>query len=305
MLTPAILKSLTENAVTKIRNSAVFSKPIQHELSIYQLTELEKCSPQFKIIYNIYNSFQKNRDSEKFYASFYASVPLKSRDFFPGLASNAATLLATKLADMMIVHLKELTQKNPKIHCKEVCERELGGLQYIGGYVLHNLHKKYRNGKNWRSLECQHSMAILRACKADDADTSDNRLVACLNRGGLWAIKKELEMVFLITEQYFRAGKSTSGVEKLNFQGIINAAMNDDHLNSLFASVVSEIDICPSSYLVKDLLFSILSLYVRVRCFSHARDIIQQYKLHSRKVRSKGLRAEIKRQSGHKSKVQK
>ena len=147
--------------------------------------------------------------------------------------------------------------------------------------------------------------AIFCACKADDADTSDNRLVAFLSRGGLWAIKKELEMVFLITEQYFREGKSTSGVEKLDFQCIINAAMNDDHLNSLFASVLSERYICPSSYLVKDLLFSILSLYVRVRCFSHARVIIQHYKLHSRQVRSKGLRAEIKRQRGDKSKVQK
>ena len=115
----AIIKSLTEIAVTNVRNSAVFSKPIQHELSIYQLTELETCSQQFKILYAIYNSFQKNRDSEKFYASFYASVPLKSRDFFPGVASNSATLLATKLADMMFVHLKELTKKNPKYIVKK------------------------------------------------------------------------------------------------------------------------------------------------------------------------------------------
>ena len=74
--------------------------------------------------------------------------------------------------------------------------------------------------------------------------------------------------VFLITEQYFREGKSTSGVEKLDFQCIINAAMNDDLLNSLFASVVSERYICPSSYLVKYLLFSILSFmyaYVALR----------------------------------------
>lgn len=117
-------------------------------------------------------------------------------------------------------------------------------------------------------------MAVLRACKAEDADVADNRLVTCMNRGGLWAIRKEIETVFLITENNFRAGKHMSGI--LNHQNMVSRAIKDDCLKNSFSSIFSEIDICPSSGLVKDLLYCIVALYVRVRCFSYARDIIQQ-----------------------------
>eukprot|EP00112_Aurelia_sp_Birch-Aquarium-sp1_P002039 Seg1221.17 transcript_id=Seg1221.17/GoldUCD/mRNA.D3Y31 product="hypothetical protein" protein_id=Seg1221.17/GoldUCD/D3Y31 len=297
VLTPVLLKSLTESAVERISSSAVFPKQIQTELTVYQLSEPDASSPQFKILGDLFKSFEQKNDVEKFYTNFYASVPIKSRDFFPGLTSAAATLLATKLADKMLVHCKEQISEQTQTPSKDLCERERGGLQYIGGYVLHNLHNKYRNGKNWRSTQSQHSMAILRACKAEDADVADNRLVTCMNRGGLWAIRNEIETVFLITENNFRAGKPMSGIKNLNHQNMVSRAIKDDCLKTSFSSIVSEIDICPSSGLVKDLLYCIVALYVRVRCFSYARDIIQQYKLKSRQVKSKGLRAEIKRQS--------
>ena len=127
-------------------------------------------------------------------------MPVKSREFFPCLTSAAATLLATKLADKMIISCKEQASERTQTSSKDLRERERGGLQYIGGYVLHNLHNKYRIGKKWRSTASQHSMAILRDCKAEDNNVT---LVTCINRGGLWAIRKEVETIFLITEKKF------------------------------------------------------------------------------------------------------
>ena len=45
----------------------------------------------------------------------------------------------------------------------------------------------------------------------------------------------------------------------------------------------------------KDVLHSILGLYVRVRSFSFAKDIIQKHKMKAKQNKTKGLRKEIKR----------
>ena len=155
VLTPVLLKSLAESAVEKIRSTAVFPKQIKNELLVYQLSKLEASSPQFKILSDLFKSFQQKNDDEKFYTNFYASVPVKSRDFFPGLTSAAATLLATKLADKMVIYCKQQANEQTQPSSKDLCERERGGLQYIGGYVLHNLHNlqpaTYQVQK-WRKL---------------------------------------------------------------------------------------------------------------------------------------------------------
>ena len=58
-------------------------------------------------------------------------------------------------------------------------------MQYLGGYVLHNLHRKH-GGTN--SVESQQAMAILKAGKLESTTDSCQELVSALNRGGLWSI---------------------------------------------------------------------------------------------------------------------
>ena len=41
--------------------------------------------------------------------------------------------------------------------------------------------------------------------------------------------------------------------------------------------------------------YSIINLYVRVRPFSLAKDIIEKYKVNAKKTKAKGLRKEIRR----------
>ena len=61
-------------------------------------------------------------------------------------------------------------------------EREKAGLQYAGGYVLHNPYNTHR-GRN--SAESQQAMAILKAGKLESISESQ-KLISTLNRGGLW-----------------------------------------------------------------------------------------------------------------------
>ena len=58
--------------------------------------------------------------------------------------------------------------------------------------------------------------------------------------------------------------------------------------------MVSEAEPQPISHVTKSVLYSIISLYVRVRSFSLAKDI-EKYKVNAKKTKAKGLRKEISR----------
>ena len=79
----------------------------------------------------------KSGNLDKYYSKYYAKVPLRSTTFFSGLSRNAATLLSTKIADSLIAFNKmerESTNTTTILN-----ERDIAGLQYLGGYVLHKL----------------------------------------------------------------------------------------------------------------------------------------------------------------------
>ena len=44
-----------------------------------------------------------------------------------------------------------ITEKGPK----SLLEKDLTGLQYIGGYTVDKFHNNLRNQKNWRDIEVQ------------------------------------------------------------------------------------------------------------------------------------------------------
>ena len=48
-----------------------------------------------------------------------------------------------------------------QIRDQSVTEKEIHGLQYLGGYVLHNLYRKLKNSKHWKSEDHQQDISIL------------------------------------------------------------------------------------------------------------------------------------------------
>ena len=105
------------------------------------------------------DGYLKNRNAEKFYGKSYAQVPLNAANFLQRLSRNSATLLATKVANSMLKYSKNMmspTDNSPVSHTV-LSDKEKAGLQYIGGYVLHKLHRKY----------ARNAMAILKAGKLE------------------------------------------------------------------------------------------------------------------------------------------
>ena len=70
------------------------------------------------------------------------------------------------------------------------------GMQYLVGYVIHNMFKKVCNLKRKTDLEKKEQIkSLILACKCkDESNIQDQKLIKLLNREGLWAIKKELQL---------------------------------------------------------------------------------------------------------------
>ena len=66
---------------------------------------------------------------------------------------------------------------------------------------------------------------------------------------------------------------------------------------SSFNAIVSEASLKIENSVCKDMLHSIINLYVRVHSFSFARDIIHKHKIKQKQVKAKAPRKEIQRAS--------
>ena len=226
----------------------------------------------------------------------HSTVPLRSTSYFVGLSRNAATLLSTKLADHMLSYSKKQGCTNSSTSGAKLTEKEMAGLQYIGGYVLSKLHHKLAQSKSGVSPERQQSMSILKAGREESIDASQ-KLVTCLSRGGLWGITKAAEKVFLQAEKHFRSSTCNSPVLKINIEKIRSESSSVSEVKAAYDTLLSNSELKVDKHVAKDVLQSILDLYIRVRSFSFAKDIVQNYKIKAKQLKEKGLRKEISRAS--------
>lgn len=195
---------MINEAKQRLTENRASPKNVREELRDYNFTGISEETEELLNLQNVFKCLAKKRDGEKFYSMFYSTVPLRSTSYFVGLSRNAATLLSTKLADHMLSHSKKQGCTNSSTSGAKLTEKEMAGLQYIGGYVLSKLHHKLAQLKSGVSPESQQSMSILKAGREESIDASQ-KLVTCLSRGGLWGITKAAEKIFL------QAEKNTSG----------------------------------------------------------------------------------------------
>ncbi|XP_022800967.1 uncharacterized protein LOC111338714 [Stylophora pistillata] len=144
-LSLSVLAEIIDRAIRSVKERKVFAENLRKELSNYLYQQLQKDSNEFSAIKAIYEGYTRNGDAEKFYGKYYATVAVKSTQFFSGLSRNAATLLATKVADCLLTYSKQQKHSTESSHnIKTVLsDKEKAGMQYLEGYVLQNLHKKH------------------------------------------------------------------------------------------------------------------------------------------------------------------
>lgn len=287
----SLLEEIVPGAIRSINASEVFAESLRSELNNYKYQPLLEGTHEFCVLKTLYDGFLKNGNLEKFYSKYYATVPMKSTRFFRGLSRNAATLLSTKVADSIVAFCKKQREKPEKTNSiSPLKEREIAGLQYLGGYVLHKLHKKHARAS---SRESQQAMAVLKAGKVDHTSDSHQKLVSSLNRGGLWSVTGPAQKIFLKTEGWFRQLTPNVDLKGLDLAGITHKAISESDILANFNLMVTDADIKPDSHVSKEVLYGIVKLYVQVRAFSVAKDVIQKYKIQTKQTKAKSLRKEI------------
>ena len=103
-----------------------------------------------------------------------------------------------------IITAKTENQFEDAVFNRNLSDKEISRLQYLGGYVIRNLYKKLRNSKIYKSDEFQQSMAVISACRLTNTEIRQNqKLVPDLNRRGLWAITEDMPKIFLLVEEHF------------------------------------------------------------------------------------------------------
>ena len=94
-----------------------------------------------------------------------------------------------KLRDIIKVEVSNIsisiTEDGPKKVSERQRERELAGLQHIGGYILHKLHNNFRNHKNWRDIELQQQATSLIGAFSTTEPCGNKKLNSVMSRRGL------------------------------------------------------------------------------------------------------------------------
>eukprot|EP00795_Rhopilema_esculentum_P009759 gene9759-18280_t len=293
------IATMVNESCKDLSEDLCFPTDICHSLESFRFVLTDISNNQDTILNEVllhYELLVGKGNVEKFFTKFYSTIIPKATILFDQLSANAATLLCTKLAEKLVVYSKKPPKSEGRItEKKQLSEREKAALQYLGGYVLHNLNKKIYKSKHHKTpLGLQH-IAILQAGRSEDTD-ANQRLVDAVNRGGLWKITDTVEKLFTIAELYFLAHVNNSS-KTIQLAVIVDKIYKDQEVQGMYHEWTERCAIQVDSAGSKDLLTNILSLYVKVRSFSHAKDVVNKFKFEQKKGKTKALRKEIQRET--------
>lgn len=113
--------------------------------------------------------------------------------------------------------------------------------------------------------------------------------------GGLWNPKEYLTYILVTAELQFcvQIGKEVS--HKICVDKIVDNLLQQPVLRSKWNMLVEECGCKISKGRSNIFLDQILSLFIEIRSFSYAKDIVQEYKVQQKVAQKKGLRKDIQR----------
>ena len=95
----------------------------------------------------IVEAFMNRNDADTFYASYFSKIVINANFYFQ-LSGPECTLFAKTLGDKILCNFSKTNSGEPVESFKPISEREMGGLQYLAGYVLRKLKSAAQKNKN-------------------------------------------------------------------------------------------------------------------------------------------------------------
>ena len=102
-------------------------------------------------------------------------MPLKAEQFFPTINKHVAVLLVLKFGDSLFAFEKERVSRgsssndrDQSIETLTLSDQEYNALQYLAGYVLHNLHKKISKSQKYNTEVSQQALSFIESARSFD-----------------------------------------------------------------------------------------------------------------------------------------
>lgn len=175
-----------------------------------------------------------------------------------------------------------------------ISPQEHGPLTYLAGYVIRSLYQKSKNCSRSTSQRNKEIQALMHSMRIA---TDENEYISSLSRGGLWSPHSWLVSVCEFSEIVFRKHTNKDKVTRLPVDNIVNEVLASSLVKSLWCNIVENCDVEISKECQSLCLENIVKLYITVRCFSFAKDIVNKYKLVEGVQKKKALRKDLKESS--------
>ena len=280
-LHPLQLKKFVEKCATKLASDQCYPASIQNEFFGYHITIDEAVS-----LYTVLENVVENLDHETFLPKFYSIIKENCDVLFKGISKHPTLLLGMELASQIMAHVVGIEIETTDIiqpKLTTLTDRERNALAYLSGYVCGTLYQRLRKATRDQKSNLDDSrkqyLALLLASKVDidDAKLSHTKLLNTKNRGGLWCVNDDTTMIFHIAETLFVNTTANTG-SRIDAEVMVNSLLADPIILSRWSNVArsAELEICKEFQ--TNLLEHMLTLFLRVRAFSYAKDIKQAHK---------------------------
>ena len=190
-------------------------------------------------------------------------------------------LLGFELANRIVAHLVAggkgddgTTDESLKIEKVNFDGRQKDIIAYLSGYVVSTFYRCLRYSKRCNEIYYEEYLSVLVACQlTDDSETdkSHHKLINAKNRGGLWKVKSDVS-------QYSNIAVNKEIVHKIDANHLVSLIMNDNILLAYFSGICGRCKLNVKKENSLNLLEDMLTLYIRLRSHSYAKDKQQFHK---------------------------
>jgi len=295
-LSPSQLENMIVDIVVEVSKDDCYPAEMRKELEKAKV-KVSNDDTIYKECVGCLALMLKKNDVEKFYEKFYSSLPLKAKsllhDTIPESSSKIVVLL---LADKLLAFLKPHDSQDQTVQIS-LKDTERGPLNYLGGYILRNLHRKCskQSKKTNVNEEKEEFMALLDSLHVPEPVGNDSSFISAKDRGGLWYPKKYFTDIIVTAELHFRVQTGKEVCHKICMDKIVGYLLKQPILKSKWSMLVEECGCQITERRSLVFLDQILMLYIKIRSFSYAKDVVQKYKLNQKAAKQKALRKEIQR----------
>ena len=294
-LTKEDLKSIVDKVKKKIKDDTFWDSEMTSNMA-----SVTSNDSLYNEILPIYERLRRKLNQDSFLTDFYELIPNSSC-----LLESENEQLCGHIMILIPDHLVSLSKGVSNINDQEPAiastssvqteissrldENERGPLSYIAGYVLSNLKRKSKNKHN-------DELQIILEHMINSG--LENAYIEARSRGGLVTPCEDLVKLLEVVEILFRQfiGNQPT-VKNIPCDKLCNDANDSTLIKSLWDNVIQGCGNNKSKQTSKLCLENIVKLYLRVRSFSYAKDIISKFKIQQKAKKRKGLRKELKKYS--------